>query len=128
MLFTSFYCEHAIIVFMLFLFSQRLTYPGCILHHASQMTRQNTPCLQRYHILRHAWLENTVGDRGIAEEDGRLAILFTSENSLIPSFLCELYSVYFNIYFRRKRLKRKSICTDLLSKFIQQHYFSSEGK
>lgn len=57
-----------------------------------------------YHILGHAWLGNTVGGSRIAQEDGRLVILFTksnlsraSENSLI-SFLLLNYIVYISIF------------------------------
>lgn len=109
----------------------------CIVHHTSQVPRQYLRCVQLDHILGHAWLGNTVGGRQNAQEDGRLVILFTksnlswaSENSLISFLLGELYSIHFNIYLKKekKRLKRKSICIAPLSGFIQQHYFSSEGK
>lgn len=100
------------------------------------MARQYLSFVQLYHILGHAWLGNTVGDRGIAQEDGRLVILFTksnlsqaAENSLISFLLGELYSIYFNIYLKKKNtLRRKSICIAPHSGFIQQHYFSSEEK
>lgn len=65
-----------------------------------------------------------MGGREIAPEDDRLVIIFTksnlsqaSENSLIFSLLGELHSIHFN---NKKRLKRKSICIDPLSGFIQK--------
>lgn len=75
-----------------------------VVHHRSQMARKYSLCVKLYDSLGHAWLGNTVGGSRIAQEDGKLVILFTKsslsqapENTLISFLLGELYSIHFNI-------------------------------